>query len=173
MGGADWDELLAPMPGVDAGAVEAAERVPPPKDRARRRHPCRETRPIIDYGGSPRTFFYEEAELLDAWDYGAWLARLSGDLTYFMPMKRNVKSGEHAARERTREGRDINWFEEDKWTLPKRAEQIETGVHWAEEPLSRVCHMVSNIQLTAIRRTADAATELDIRSRFWRSTGRP
>ena len=26
--------------------------------------------------------------------------------------------------------------------------------------------MVSNIQLTAIRRTADAATELDIRSRF-------
>ena len=25
MGGADWDELLAPMPGLDAGAVEAAE----------------------------------------------------------------------------------------------------------------------------------------------------
>ena len=63
-------------------------------------------------------------ELLDARDYGAWLARLSDDLTYFMPMKRNVKSGEHAARERTREGRDINWFEEDKWTLTKRAEHI-------------------------------------------------
>ena len=25
MGGADWDELLAPLPGVDAGTVEAAE----------------------------------------------------------------------------------------------------------------------------------------------------
>ena len=116
--------------------------------------------------GIAEDYLYEEAELLDARDYGAWLARLSDDLTYFMPMKRNVKSGEHAARERTREGRDINWFEEDKWTLTKRAEQIETGVHWAEEPLSRVCHMVSNVQLTGIRRSADAATELDIRSRF-------
>ena len=108
---------------------------------------------------------YEVAGLLDARNYGAW----RDDLTYFMPMKRNVKSGEHAARERTRKGQDINWFEEDKWNLTKRAEQIETGVHWAEEPLSRVCHMVSNIQLTAIRRTADAAPE----SNSWRSTGRP
>ena len=73
-------------------------------------------------------FLYEEAKLLDARDYGAWLARLSNELTYFMLMKRNVKSGEHAARARTRKGRDIYWFEENKWTLTKRAEQIETGV---------------------------------------------
>ena len=86
--------------------------------------------------GVAEDYLYEEAELLDARNYGAWLARLSDDLTYFMPMKRNMKSGEHAARKSTREGRDINWFEEDKWTLTKRAEQIETRVHWAEEPLS-------------------------------------
>ena len=120
--------------------------------------------------GIAEDFLYEEAELLDARDYGAWLARLSNDLTYFMPMKRNVKAGEHASRERTREGQDINWFEEDKWTLTKRAEQIETGVHWAEEPLSRVCHMVSNVQLTVIRpdsaNAPEDVRELDIRSRF-------
>tara|TARA_B100000676_G_scaffold260700_1_gene270562 strand:+ start:213 stop:803 length:591 start_codon:yes stop_codon:yes gene_type:complete len=116
--------------------------------------------------GIAEDFLYEEAELLDARDYDAWLATLSDDLTYVMPMKRNVKAGEHAARESTREGADINWFEEDKWTLTKRAEQIMTGVHWAEEPLSRVCHMVSNIQLTAIRPSADAASELAVRSRF-------
>ena len=120
--------------------------------------------------GIAEDFLYEEAELLDARDYGAWLARLSDEITYFMPMKRNVKAGEHASRERTREGQDINWFEEDKWTLTKRAEQIETGVHWAEEPLSRVCHMVSNVQLTVIRpdsaNAPEDVRELDIRSRF-------
>ncbi len=120
--------------------------------------------------GIAADFLYEEAELLDARDYGAWLARLSDEITYFMPMKRNVKAGEHASRERTREGQDINWFEEDKWTLTKRAEQIETGVHWAEEPLSRVCHMVSNVQLTVIRpdsaNAPEDVRELDIRSRF-------
>ena len=52
--------------------------MPPPKDRARRRHPCRETRPITTTGVA-EDFLYEEAELLDARDYGAWLARLSDD----------------------------------------------------------------------------------------------
>lgn len=116
--------------------------------------------------GVAEDFLYEEAELLDARDFGGWLERLSDELTYFMPMKRNVKAAEHAARESTREGRDINWFEEDKRTLTKRAEQIMTGVHWAEEPLSRVCHMVSNIQLNDIRPTTEGAEELDVRSRF-------
>jgi 3-phenylpropionate/cinnamic acid dioxygenase small subunit len=47
-------------------------------------------------------------------------------------------------------GEDISWFEEDKWTLAKRVEQIQTGVHWAEVPLSRVCHMVSNVRLLEV-----------------------
>jgi 3-phenylpropionate/cinnamic acid dioxygenase small subunit len=116
--------------------------------------------------GIAEDFLFEEAEFLDARNYWAWLETLSDDLTYVMPIKRNVKSGEHALRENTREGVDINWFEEDKWTLTKRAEQIMTGVHWAEEPLSRVCHMVSNIQLIGIRSNAEAPAELDVRSRF-------
>jgi 3-phenylpropionate/cinnamic acid dioxygenase small subunit len=31
--------------------------------------------------------------------------------------------------------------------LTKRVEQIRTGIHWAEEPLSRVAHVISNIRL--------------------------
>ena len=111
-------------------------------------------------------FLYDEAELLDARLYRDWLALLSEDLTYFMPMKRNVMAGSHAAREDTREGQDIGWFDEDKWTLTKRAEQIMTGVHWAEEPLSRVCHMVSNIQLLDATPSLDAAQAMTVRSRF-------
>ena len=83
-----------------------------------------------------------------------------------MPIRRNVKFGEHAAHENTREGEDISWFEEDKATLSKRVGQINTGVHWAEEPLSRVCHMVSNIQLVEFRPSVEDAREMVVRSRF-------
>jgi 3-phenylpropionate/cinnamic acid dioxygenase small subunit len=111
-------------------------------------------------------FLYEEADLLDQRRFDEWLDRLAEDLVYVMPMRRNVKAGEHAVRENTREGRDIGWFDEDKWTLAKRCEQIATGVHWAEEPLSRVCHLVSNVQLLAVTPSVEAAREVTARSRF-------
>ena len=88
-------------------------------------------------------FFYDECELLDERRYDEWLELLTDDISYFMPMRRNVAAGQHEERENTREGLDISWFEDDKWTLSKRVEQIATGVHWAEEPLSRVSHLVT------------------------------
>ena len=111
-------------------------------------------------------FLFDEAELLDERRFAEWLDLLADDLVYFMPLRRNVKFDEHASRENTREGKDINWFDEDKWTLTKRVEQILTGEHWAEEPLSRVCHMVSNVQLIEARPSTEAAEEVVVRSRF-------
>jgi 3-phenylpropionate/cinnamic acid dioxygenase small subunit len=111
-------------------------------------------------------FLYAEAELLDQRQFKEWLDLLDDELVYFMPMRRNVRYGRHATQENTRLGEDISWFDEDKWTLTKRVEQILTGVHWAEEPLSRVCHLVSNIQLLDIRPSAEAAQEVSVRSRF-------
>jgi 3-phenylpropionate/cinnamic acid dioxygenase small subunit len=111
-------------------------------------------------------FLYEEAELLDDRRFSEWLDRLTEDLVYFMPMRRNVRFGEHGEKENTRLGKDISWFDEDKWTLSKRVDQILTGQHWAEEPLSRVCHMVSNIQLLDATPSVEAAREVRVRSRF-------
>jgi 3-phenylpropionate/cinnamic acid dioxygenase small subunit len=111
-------------------------------------------------------FLYAEAELLDQRQFKDWLSLLADDLVYFMPMRRNVKFGQHAAEENTRQDRDISWFDEDKWTLSKRVEQIMTGVHWAEEPLSRVCHTVSNIQILNARPSVSAPEEVSVRSRF-------
>ena len=112
-------------------------------------------------------FLYAEAELLDQRQFTEWLDLLDNDLVYFMPMRRNVKFGRHAEEENTRFGRDISWFDEDKWTLSKRIEQIMTGVHWAEEPLSRVCHIVSNIQILDARPSLQAPKEVAVRSRFF------
>jgi 3-phenylpropionate/cinnamic acid dioxygenase small subunit len=111
-------------------------------------------------------FLFAEAELLDQRQFGEWLALLTDDLVYFMPMRRNVKFGQHGTQENTRLGQDISWFDEDKWTLSKRVDQIMTGVHWAEEPLSRVCHMVGNIQILDARPSLEAAAEVTVRSRF-------
>ncbi len=111
-------------------------------------------------------FLYDEAELLDERRFSEWLDLLTEDLVYFMPLRRNVKYGEHAAHENTRVGKDISWFDEDKWTLAKRVEQLLTGVHWAEEPLSRVCHIVSNVQILDARPSAREAREAVVRSRF-------
>ena len=111
-------------------------------------------------------FYYHEADLLDDRCYRDWLELLADDITYFMPIRRNVKFGQHAARENTRRGEGISWFDEDKWTLTKRVEQILTGVHYAEEPLSRITHMVSNTQIKGARPDIGAAQELDITSRF-------
>lgn len=94
-------------------------------------------------------FFYAEAELLDERRYDEWLALLADDIRYWMPMRRNVKFGD-TEREFTRETDDIAWFDEGKDTLTRRVRQIQTGIHWAEEPRSRIAHMVSNVQLLSV-----------------------
>jgi 3-phenylpropionate/cinnamic acid dioxygenase small subunit len=105
-------------------------------------------------------FLYAEAELLDERRYDEWLALLADDIRYWMPMRRNVKYGDATGREFTREGADISWFDEGKDTLTRRVRQIQTGIHWAEEPLSRIAHLLSNVQL--LEATPDAATAQEV-----------
>jgi 3-phenylpropionate/cinnamic acid dioxygenase small subunit len=111
-------------------------------------------------------FLYAEADLLDSRQFRDWLNLLADDITYFMPIRRNVKFGQHAQRENTIQGSGISWFDEDKWTLTKRVDQILTGVHYAEEPLSRVCHMVSNVQVLRVAPSLNDPQEVEVRCRF-------
>ena len=110
-------------------------------------------------------FLYHEAELLDERRYEEWLELFTEDTHYFMPMRRNVPRDE-LDREFTREGADVNWFDEGKDTLGRRVKQILTGVHWAEEPPSRICHMVSNVQILDATPAGPAPTEVAVKSRF-------
>jgi 3-phenylpropionate/cinnamic acid dioxygenase small subunit len=110
-------------------------------------------------------FLYREAELLDERRYEAWLDLFTDDAHYFMPMRRNVPHDE-PEREFTRAGADVNWFDEGKDTLTRRVKQILTGLHWAEEPPSRICHLVSNIQVLATAPAGPAPAEVTVKSRF-------
>ena len=105
-------------------------------------------------------FLYQEAELLDERRYEEWLDLFTEDTHYWMPMRRNVPADE-PEREFTREGADVNWFDEGKDTLTRRVKQILTGVHWAEQPPSRICHIVSNVQILEA-----GPDEIRVKSRF-------
>jgi 3-phenylpropionate/cinnamic acid dioxygenase small subunit len=110
-------------------------------------------------------FLYREAELLDDRRYEEWLDLFTDDVRYWMPMRRNVPHDE-TEREFTREGMDVNWFDEGKETLARRVQQILTGIHWAEEPPSRICHMISNVQIQTASPDGPAPTEIAVKSRF-------
>ena len=97
-------------------------------------------------------FLCAEADLLDERRYEEWLDLLTDDISYWVPMRRNVQFGRWDT-ENTRQGRDMNWFDEGKATLRLRIKQITSGVHWVEEPSPRVSRMISNVH--AIQATAE------------------
>jgi len=105
-------------------------------------------------------FLYHEVDLLDERCYDEWLDLFTDDARYWMPMRRNVPHDERE-REFTRAGLDVNWFDEGKDTLTRRVRQVQTGVHWAEEPPSRLCHMLSNVQIVAA-----TPSEVTVKCRF-------
>src|SRR5260370_19116680 len=82
-----------------------------------------------------------------------------------MRMRRSVPPDD-LKREFTREGVDVNWFDEGKEPLARRVGQILTGVHWAEEPPSRICHMVSNVQIRCASPPGPAPSEVAVKYRF-------
>jgi len=106
-------------------------------------------------------FLYFEATLLDERRWDEWKALVADDIRYYMPLIRNVKFGEWE-REQTREMQDVNWIDEGKDTLIKRILQIQTGVHWAEEPLSRIVHLITNVRITKV-----AGDEVHVKSNFF------
>jgi len=82
-------------------------------------------------------FLWNEADLLDDFRYEEWLDLLTDDISYWMPIRRNVPSREMEG-ELTAEGPELSWYTDDKRTLEKRVQKIRTHVHWADEPYSRV-----------------------------------
>ncbi len=94
-------------------------------------------------------FLYLEAELLDDRRFDDWINLIADDIHYHMPIRRNVKFGEQA-RENTSSRNEISWFDEGKRTLAGRVRQINTGLHWCEEPFSRIRHLVTNVRVVSV-----------------------
>jgi 3-phenylpropionate/cinnamic acid dioxygenase small subunit len=106
-------------------------------------------------------FLYREARLLDERRLAEWLDLLAEDVHYYMPIRRNVKFGDWDLEFSDPEN-EISYFDEGKDILTGRVRQLNTGVHWAEEPVSRFEHIVTNVEVTP----ADG-DELEVSSKFF------
>ena len=106
-------------------------------------------------------FLYLEARLLDERRLNEWLDLFADDLHYFMPIRRNVKFGDWDLEFSDPES-EISYFDEGKDILQGRVRQINTGVHWAEEPVSRYEHLISNIEIAAVN-----GDEVQVSSKFF------
>jgi len=106
-------------------------------------------------------FLWHEADLLDDFRYEEWLDLLTDDLSYWMPIRANVPSREMES-EMATGGPALSWYTDDKPTLEKRVSQIRTHVHWADEPYSRVSHIISNIQVLGW----EGPNEIKVKCRF-------
>jgi 3-phenylpropionate/cinnamic acid dioxygenase small subunit len=106
-------------------------------------------------------FLYDEAALLDERRFSDWANLLAEDIHYHMPIRRNVKFGDWG-RENTDTASEISWFDEGKRTLEGRVRQLETGVHWPEEPFSRIRHIITNVRILEVR-----GDELEVNSNFF------
>jgi biphenyl 2,3-dioxygenase subunit beta len=94
-------------------------------------------------------FLYNEAALMDERRYEEWIDLMAEDIHYFMPIRKNIKFGEWD-RENSDPASEISWFDEGKDVLEGRVRQLMTGVHWAEEPVSRIRHLITNIRVTGV-----------------------
>jgi biphenyl 2,3-dioxygenase subunit beta len=106
-------------------------------------------------------FFYREVRLLDERRLTEWLDLLAEDVFYYMPIVRNIKFGDWDLEYSDPES-EISYFDETKDILEGRVRQINTGVHWAEEPVSRFVHIITNVEITK-----DGGDEVEVASKFF------
>jgi len=78
-----------------------------------------------------------------------------------MPIRRNIKFGDWDLEFGDLET-EIAYFDEGKDILEGRIRQINSGVHWAEEPVSRFEHVVSNVEVVDVE-----GDEIQVNSKFF------
>jgi 3-phenylpropionate/cinnamic acid dioxygenase small subunit len=110
-------------------------------------------------------FLNYEADLVDDRKFEEWLTLFSDDLHYRMPIVRNI-AAPSIAHEYMSGPLDVSWFDEGKETLATRVAQIRTGVHWAEEPLSRTSHLVTNVRIVEAIPSISDAREVEVSCKF-------
>ncbi len=100
-------------------------------------------------------FLYREAELLDAWKLGEWLALLTPDIDYRVPVRttRMKKDGDGFSRR-------AYLLEEDYGSLKLRVKRLDSDYAWSENPRTRTRRMVANIRVTP-HAAGDGATSGD------------
>ena len=124
-------------------------------------------------------FLYREARLLDSQQFRQWIDLLADDLRYWIPMRSNrysaasksisILDGSRYEEDDLSKESDQAFMDEDKGSLRRRVDRLDTGMAWAEDPPSRTRHLISNVEVEP----GERESELKVYSNFimYRSRG--
>lgn len=90
---------------------------------------------------SAHQWLVDETYLLDRQELEEWLARMTADIHYYMPIKvtTSLGTGYDTARH-------MAHFDEDHYSLSRRVARLRTEHAWTEDPPSRLRHHLSNVR---------------------------
>ena len=110
-------------------------------------------------------FLYREARLLDSRQFRQWIDLLADDLRYWIPMRSNrysaasksisILDGSRYEEDDLSKESDQAFMDEDKGSLRRRVDRLDTGMAWAEDPPSRTRHLISNVEVEPREREAE------------------
>ena len=124
-------------------------------------------------------FLYREARLLDSRQFRRWIDLLADDLRYWIPMRSNrysaasksisILDGSRYEEDNLSKKSDQAFMDEDKGSLRRRVDRLDTGMAWAEDPPSRTRHLISNVEVEP----GERESEVKVYSNFimYRSRG--
>jgi ethylbenzene dioxygenase beta subunit len=110
-------------------------------------------------------FLYREVRLFEAERYTEWLSTLTEDIRYWMPV---VQARYRADKQPRFSETRMAHFDEDMLSLRRRVTRALHPTAWAEDPPTRSCYSVSNIEVMA----TDAPEEFEVQSVMLNCRGR-
>jgi len=85
-------------------------------------------------------FLFDEAALLDARAFDAWLELFAEDAVYWIPSGADQIDPE----------REVSIVYERRAQLAERVWRLDSGLAYAQEPQSRTSHLVSNVRVSGV-----------------------
>ncbi len=115
---------------------------------------------------------YREARMLDSRRFHQWLELFTDDVRYWMPIRSNrypasskaitILDGSRYEEEELSKENELAILDENKDSLTRRVQRLDTGMAWAEDPPSRTRHIISNIEVEP----GDTESELRVYSNY-------
>jgi ethylbenzene dioxygenase subunit beta len=110
-------------------------------------------------------FLFREVRLLEEERYDEWLGLMTEDVHYWMPgVQARYRKDKAPRYSHSR----MAFFDDDLFNLRRRVTRAVQETAWAEDPPTRTCYMVSNVEVEPIGRTDEynvSSVILNVRGR--------
>lgn len=89
-------------------------------------------------------FLYREARILDEERYEEWLGMMTDDIHYWMP---GIQARHRKDKTPRLDPKRMAFFDDDMLNMRRRVTRFMDPTAWAEDPPTRSCHVISNIEV--------------------------